>query len=226
MSEHIITVEGGTSVRLPTAGKYCDRDIIVTVTGGGGGDPTLPDGYYRASYIRFNAAQMVDTGIVCNQDTKIRVLFTREVSTAMYLYGVASTGNTASVTAYLSSGGAWRFGSKSASYTVTVNPDLVQTAITSKTGIIRPNASSSFSGVSAFETVGSLLIGGGRDADGSVGVASYVGKIFIFEIWQGDTEVLHLTPVVSTDGVYRFYDEISGNFFDSITDTPLGGGNL
>lgn len=34
MSEHEITVEGGTSVRLPTAGKYCDRDIIVTSTGG------------------------------------------------------------------------------------------------------------------------------------------------------------------------------------------------
>ena len=25
-----ITVEGGTSVRLPTAGKYCDRDIVIT----------------------------------------------------------------------------------------------------------------------------------------------------------------------------------------------------
>ena len=30
-----ITVEGGSSVRLPTAGKYCDRDIVVTATGGG-----------------------------------------------------------------------------------------------------------------------------------------------------------------------------------------------
>ena len=29
-----ITVEGGTSVRLPTAGKYCDRDIVVTAKGG------------------------------------------------------------------------------------------------------------------------------------------------------------------------------------------------
>lgn len=34
MSEHNITVEGGTSVRLPTAGKYCDRDIIITANGG------------------------------------------------------------------------------------------------------------------------------------------------------------------------------------------------
>lgn len=33
---HNITIEGGTSVRLPTAGKYCDRDIVITATGGGG----------------------------------------------------------------------------------------------------------------------------------------------------------------------------------------------
>lgn len=31
---HKITIEGGTSVRLPTAGKYCDRDIVITSTGG------------------------------------------------------------------------------------------------------------------------------------------------------------------------------------------------
>ena len=31
-----IEVEGGKSVRLPTAGKYCDRDIVITATGGGG----------------------------------------------------------------------------------------------------------------------------------------------------------------------------------------------
>lgn len=40
MSEHNITVQGGSSVRLPTAGKYCDRDIVVTAEGGG--DPGLP----------------------------------------------------------------------------------------------------------------------------------------------------------------------------------------
>lgn len=36
MSEFAIEVEGGSSVRLPTAGKYCDRDIVVTAKGGGG----------------------------------------------------------------------------------------------------------------------------------------------------------------------------------------------
>lgn len=39
---HNITIEGGTSVRLPTAGKYCDRDIVITATGGGGVQSKLP----------------------------------------------------------------------------------------------------------------------------------------------------------------------------------------
>lgn len=30
-----IEVEGGKAVKLPTAGKYCDRDILVTAAGGG-----------------------------------------------------------------------------------------------------------------------------------------------------------------------------------------------
>ena len=34
MNEFNIEVAGGNSVRLPTAGKYCDRDILVTATGG------------------------------------------------------------------------------------------------------------------------------------------------------------------------------------------------
>lgn len=37
MSEFNIEVQGGSSVRLPTAGKYCEKDIIVTASGGGGG---------------------------------------------------------------------------------------------------------------------------------------------------------------------------------------------
>ena len=34
MSEFNITVDGGTSKRLLTAGKYCDRDIVITAEGG------------------------------------------------------------------------------------------------------------------------------------------------------------------------------------------------
>ena len=127
-----ITVEGGSSVRLKTAGKYCDRDIIVTATGGGaGGD--LPAGWWRCDYIQFTGEQTIDTGIICNQNTKIQLAFTRERSTQHYLYGVASSDNTASVTAYL--GGSWRFGNKSATKTPTTNADMIYSGLIHKTTV-------------------------------------------------------------------------------------------
>lgn len=48
MSDINIAVDSGTSKRLLTSGKYCDRDIVVTATGGGGGDEPIPqDGKTR-----------------------------------------------------------------------------------------------------------------------------------------------------------------------------------
>lgn len=32
--KHEITIESGSTIRLPTAGKVCDRDIRITATGG------------------------------------------------------------------------------------------------------------------------------------------------------------------------------------------------
>ena len=42
MNEFNFNVEGGSSIRLPTAGKYVDRDIVVTATGSTSG-VELPD---------------------------------------------------------------------------------------------------------------------------------------------------------------------------------------
>lgn len=36
MSEFSVEIASGNSKRLLTAGKYCDRDIVVTTSGGGG----------------------------------------------------------------------------------------------------------------------------------------------------------------------------------------------
>ena len=286
-------VGGGESVRLLTAGKYCDSDIIVTgkgtgrdpvveplavtkngeytppvgvdgyspvtvnvpipdgyikpagtlditengeydvtayegvnvqVAGGAGGDPEMPPGYRRCDFIRFNDAQIVDTGITPTSNTKIKVLYTRESSSAMYMYGVSSDGNTATVSAYLSSGGAWRFGDKSASRTITTSEDIIRTAIVDKTGIVSDSGNTSFS-ASSFTAIGSLLIGATRNASGTVAAAQYVGRIFQFEMWSGSTQVLKLIPV--TDGSqYRFWDAVGEKFHDSITSVPLDGGNL
>lgn len=65
MSEINIEVAGGSSVRLPTAGKYCDRNIVVTATGGGGADFTeleskLSNGFTDYSYYFYNRTKMTE----------------------------------------------------------------------------------------------------------------------------------------------------------------------
>lgn len=47
-----VEVAGGTSVRLPTAGKYCARDIVVTATG----DGSAQDNAQYASALHFEKA--------------------------------------------------------------------------------------------------------------------------------------------------------------------------
>ena len=215
-----IEIDGGKTVRLPTAGKYCDRDIVVTAKGGAS---DLPAGYSRVDYIQFSGEQTVDTGVICNQNTKIQLAFTRERSTQHYMFGVASSDNTASITAYM--GGSWRFGNKTVTKTPAAHADMIYSAVVDKTNVSITGSASEISGVNDFETAGTLLLGACRNSDGTLGASQFMGKILFFAMWDGDTQVRKLVPV--TDGAaFRFYDMVSNAFFDSITDTPLGGGNL
>lgn len=75
MSEHRITVAGGSSVRLPTEGKYCDRDIIVTGEGGGTELPTLDTPAAETDVVKgkeyIDANGVKKTGAVEEADTQI-----------------------------------------------------------------------------------------------------------------------------------------------------------
>lgn len=63
MADIEITVDGGTQKRLLTAGKYCDRDILVTVTG----EPEPPDDGKTRLYITVPANSMPDMPPLRNQ---------------------------------------------------------------------------------------------------------------------------------------------------------------
>ena len=58
MADIAITVDGGSSKRLLTAGKYCDKDILVTATGGGQPEPEPPDDGKTRLYITVPANSM------------------------------------------------------------------------------------------------------------------------------------------------------------------------
>jgi hypothetical protein len=190
--------------------------------GGGGGD--LPPGYTRVDFIEFTGKQLVDTGIIGNQDTQIDVSFTWGNATQNHIFGCASSDNTASITSYMN--GSWRFGAKSASKTISKNNTVLPYAArVNKSMIGVTGSNTAISGVEDFETIGTLLLGGARGSSGALPGSGIVGKAFYFRLWSGSTQIMNLVPV--TDGTaYRFYDLVTKTFFDSITDTPLEGGNL
>ena len=217
-------VEGAFSIEAELAEQAALIDQIESALAGkvAGGDLELPLGWWRCDYILFTGAQIIDTDQICTKKTRIRVDFTRERSTQHYLYGVASSDNTASVTAYL--GGSWRFGNKATTKTITTRSDMVYSAIVSSSETTITGSASSLSSVNEFETVGSLLIGTCRSASGAVGDPQFEGKIVRFQMDDEDEPVLNLIPV--TDGLaFRFWDSVGRKFHDSLTDTPLDGGN-
>jgi hypothetical protein len=122
--------------------------------------------------------------------------------------------------------GSWRFGSKYVTKSVTKNINtLPYWAYVDKTTIGITGSITSISDVEDFETINTLLVGGARSSDGDLPESGLIGRIFFFDVWDGDTKVMKLVPV--SDGTkYRFWDEVSKVFFDSMTDTPLEGGDL
>ena len=59
MSEYDFTIESGSAVRLKTAGKYCDRDIVVTATGG---DYSVEDGLIKRTLTEYTNDRITSIG--------------------------------------------------------------------------------------------------------------------------------------------------------------------
>lgn len=184
----------------------------------------LPAGYTRVEYILFTGEQTVDTGIVPDYNTQIEVVFVKTQSSAMYLYGVRTSGNTASVTAYLTSSGAWRFGNQSRNLTLSAN--VKHATIQSKSGINVDGKLTSYSTTTpSFTAPYALTIGSGRTTAGGYGDPTFVGKIYDFKMYSNNVLTAEYIPCRNPGGVYGFWDKVSGSFKGSVTSTPLEGGN-
>lgn len=189
---------------------------------GGNNDGILPSGYTLVPAIKFTGQQVVDTGVICNQDTSIRAAYTIDANSTMYVYGVTNDAQTASITNYRSGvGGNWRFGDQRISLTTSANENMVLGVEVNKNRILRGNTASTYGTVNDFTTETTMALGGrvvqGVAEDGTM----LIGKILMFELYSGEELILSFVPCMNANNVCGFYDVVSKKFHPSITDTPL-----
>lgn len=164
-------------------------------------------------YIQLNSDLAFDTRVVCDQNSKVEMTFTREADSARYLFGVASSDNKASFTGYQSgvSSGSWRFGGTYGRPSVAT--DVKHTFTMDKTGIVMDGSPKSYAGtVGTFKTPQNLAVGGCMSASGTIGSVRHIGKIYDFRLWSGDTLLIDWIPALRSDGVYGFWDNVTNTF--------------
>lgn len=168
-------------------------------------------------YIQFAKDKIFDTGIFVEQDMTLEVKFAKggTVSVAQYMYGVITSPHKASVTAYLTASGAWRWGATSRN--TTINDAKIREVSIANGKLIINGKSHTFSKSSAFKTPYTLPIGGVRSASGTLS-PTFTGVIYYFRLKKGDNYILDLTPVRrNSDGVECFWDNVSQTFIEPMS---------
>lgn len=173
-----------------------------------GGEAKMSNDYEVIDYVTFAKNKLYDLGIV-NSNQTIEVMFARsEKSTTPYLYGCVTSPHTATVSAYLSSGGAWRFGS---SYKgLSTNNTFINRVIIAN-GTTNFNFTAGTFTKSTFTTPDTVVLGGYRAASGAL-TKNYQGKVYYIRITQGDTPIIDYYPCK------RLSDDVEG-FWDCVTQT-------
>ena len=178
-----------------------------------GNEIAVTEDYELIEYTTFNADRLYDLGIVKNT-YEIEVLFQRsETKTTPYLYGIVTSPHTASVTAYLASGGSWRWGNGAKA--ISTN-NLNEWRVRIKNGNALYNGTSSNFSNSAFTTPDTVVLGGYRAASGAL-TKGYQGKVFYIRISENGSYLLDWYPCKRlSDGVEGFWDCVTQTFVDFI----------
>ena len=179
----------------------------------GGSEMRMGAEYEPIDSVTFAADKLFDAGIIKNT-YKIEVLFERsETSKTPYLYGIVTSPHTASVSAYLTSSGSWRFGSSYKGLTCNTLK-MYKVEISNGTAVL-DYTSSTFT-KSTFTTPDTLLVGGYRAASGSAN-KTYYGSIYYFRILEGSNAIADWHPCRrKSDGAEGFWDCVTQEFIDKI----------
>lgn len=211
MSEFTIDVIAGKPVRLPTAGKYCDRDIVIRA---------FPRLYSQElAYIENTSLSHIDTGFKPNHNTSIDMTFEATVAptydwpfgarenTTVKAFGVNFSdatnemhwtyGNAATKAPAVVANKKIRLTNNKAALTVTFEDGTSSTATC-------PDAE--------FESPCSLMLFN-ISLNGKASAAGIVGRIYSCKIYDNGTLARDFIPVLDNYGVPCLYDKVEDKLY-------------
>ena len=179
-----------------------------------GAEMQMGNDYEPIDYVTFDADKLFDAGII-KSTYKIEVLFERtNTSGTPYLYGFVTSPHTASVTAYLTSSGAWRWGSSYRGFTSNT-AKMYKVEISNGT-FVGDFTSATFTKSSAFTTSDTLVVGGYRGTSGGT-YKQYRGYLYYFRVKEGDNVIADWYPCRrKSDGEEGFWDCVTQTFVEPI----------
>ena len=186
----------------------------------------LPAGYVLLKGIESNGSQYLDTGIKGNQDTRIRCVFenTNYINTAASVFGSRTSATANSINYMIGSVGDiqldWYDYTATRIKTAQVVPlhTPVEAYVSAEKSIIRAGdetveRTTPYSRV--FSTPSSIQVF--RTNTKSMSLPWMILREF--DMWDGDTQVVHLVPCIHPDGIVGCYDTIRKVF---LTNTGKG----
>lgn len=175
----------------------------------------LPSGYVLLKGIEGNGSQYMDTGIKGNQNTRIRCVFenTSYINTAASVFGSRSSATANSINCMIGSVGdiqldwydytATRI--KSAQVVALYTP--VEVYVSAEKSIIRTGSESVERTIpysKTFSTPSSIQVF--RTNTKTMSLPWMILREF--DMWDGDTQIVHLVPCINPDGIVGCYDTI------------------
>lgn len=205
-----IEVQAGTSVRLPTAGKYCDRDIVITAIGSGS-NSRLPAGYTEVEYLQSDGGQHID-------------LEWKAKSGEVLTLGVALSSGTgeSAFGGYADQFELYFKGNYSSSMTLNVLANYTRVTTLEK-----------HNGSIVYNQKYPLKIRFDSDqTDGTVYLFRYrldrypfTGRIWATEVADPNGSVIHLyVPCLNPEGEYGMYDIVTDKFHGNLGSGAFTGG--
>lgn len=203
-----ITILGGTTKRLLTAGKYCPSDILVTAEGN---SSRLPEGYTELEYIQSTGTQYIDTGFKPNNNTRVdmKAAVVNTASTSV-MFGTRHAANSTMFYLLVGNGAVKSYYNTSSSVSFGITAYAKNDISMAKEKLTVNGESGSYTNAT-FQCNYSMPLFALRTAD----TVHYYSSIKLYEcqIYDNDVLVRDYIPCRNPYGVVGLYDLVNGQFY-------------